>query len=57
MYRTLLKNTRIYHMSERTRAMQRDIVMGLVVQACLPVMYGVSALMYAIGNTNYFLKK
>lgn len=52
MYRTLLTNTRSYRMSERTRAMQRDIAMGLVVQACLPVMYGVSALMFAIGKYN-----
>ncbi|KAF8372853.1 hypothetical protein PRIPAC_79282 [Pristionchus pacificus] len=52
MYRTLLTNTRSYRMSERTRAMQRDIAMGLVVQACLPVMYGVSALMFAIGQIN-----
>ncbi|GMR38967.1 hypothetical protein PMAYCL1PPCAC_09162, partial [Pristionchus mayeri] len=51
VYRTLAAT--LSHMSERTRALHREIVRGLVVQACLPVLYGVSASMFAIGQYNY----
>ncbi|KAF8360777.1 hypothetical protein PRIPAC_87700 [Pristionchus pacificus] len=50
MYKTLAANA--VHMSERTRASHKEIVRGLVMQACLPALYSFACVTYIVGQLN-----
>ncbi|GMT15621.1 hypothetical protein PFISCL1PPCAC_6918, partial [Pristionchus fissidentatus] len=50
MYRTLSDNSA--HMSEKTRASHKEIVKGLMLQACLPLLYIFSVGTYVVGQLN-----
>ncbi|GMS85802.1 hypothetical protein PENTCL1PPCAC_7977, partial [Pristionchus entomophagus] len=50
MYRTLAAN--IGHMSDKTRSVHKEIIRGLIFQACLPALYSFAVSAYVIGQLN-----